>query len=183
MSLEFVAVDAVRWEQLDVQIDDIEDDGALFSRLETEVEHLLNRADARHLVYRIRLRGRGPVHESIARAGNIDGLSTQLNEVWANRVPFAFCGGVLDETRSELDRAALREGKDFIGDFLALADQVSLDEKLVADLHQPLASLYDNARARRYLGDGLPSTDDARALVAAAEDIALELLVDDEAGG
>ena len=183
MSLEFVAVDAVRWEQLDVQIADIEDDGALFSRLETEVEHLLNRADDRHLVYRIRLRGRGPVHESIARAGNIDGLSTQLNEVWANRVPFAFCGGVLDETRSELDRAALREGKDFIGDFLALADQVSLDEKLVADLHQALASLYDNARARRYLGDGLPSTDDVRALVATAEDIALELLVDDEVGG
>ena len=183
MSLEFVAVDAVRWEQLDVQIDDIEDDGALVQRLETEVEHRLTRADDRHLVYRIRLRGRGPVHESIARTGNIDGLRTQLNEVWTNRVPFAFCGGILDETRSELDRAALRAGKDFIGDFLALADQVSLDEKLVADLHQALAPLYDNARARKFLDGDRPSTDDARALVAAAEDIALELLVDDEAGG
>jgi hypothetical protein len=98
-------------------------------------------------------------------------------------VPFAFCGGILDETRSELDRAALREGKDFIGDFLALADQVSLDEKLDADLHQSLAPLYDNTRARKYLDGNRPSTDDVRALVAAAEDIALELLVDDEAGG
>ena len=183
LSPEFVAVDAVRWEQLDVQIDDIEDDGALVHRLETDVEDLLTRADDRHLVYRIRLRGRGPVHESIARTGNIDGLRTPLNEVWANRVPFAFCGGVIDETRSELDRAALREGKDFIGDFLALADQVSLDEKLVADLHRALAPLYDNTRARKFLDGHRPSTDDVRALVAAAEDIALELLVDDEAGG
>ena len=183
MSPEFVAVDAVRWEQLDVQIDDIEDDGTLVHRLETEVEDRLTRADDRHLVYRIRLRGRGPAHESIARTGNIDGLRTQLNEVRANREPFAFCGGILDETRSELDRASLREGKDFIGDFLALADQVSLDEKLVADLHQSLAPLYDNTRARKYLNGNRPSTDDVRALVAAAEDIALELLVDDETGG
>ena len=183
MSPEFVAVDAVRWEQLDVRIDSIEDDGALINRLETEVEDRLNRADDRHLVYRIRLRGRGPVHESIARAGNIDGLRTQLNGVWANRVPFAFCGGILDETRSEFDRAALREGKDFIGDFLALADQVSLDEGLVADLQQALAPLYDNTRARKFLDSNRPSTDDVRALVAPSEDIALELLVDDEVGG
>ena len=183
MSPEFVAVDAVRWEQLDVQIDGIEDDGALVHRLETDVEDRLTRADDRPLVYRIRLRGRGPVHESIARTGNIDGLRTQLNDAWANRAPFAFCGGILDETRSELDRAVLREGKDFIGDFLALADQVSLDEKLIADLHQALAPLYDNTRARKFLDGTRAPTDDARALVAAAEDIALELLVDDEAGG
>ena len=60
---------------------------------------------------------------------------------------------------------------------------MSLDEKLVADLQHALAPLYDNTRAHKFLGGTRPSTDDVRALVAAAEDIALELLVDDEAGG
>ncbi len=173
----------MRWEQLDVQIEGIADDGALFTRLETDVEDLLTRADERHLVYRIRLGGRGPVHESLARSGNIDGLITQLNEVWGTRSPFAFCGGILDETRSELDRAALLEGKDFIGDFLALTDEVSRDEGLVAELQQQLAPLYDNARARTHFDNSLPPLDEVRDLVAAAEAIALALLVDDEAGG
>ena len=183
MSPEFVAVDAVRWEQLDVQTDGIEDDSALFSRLEARVEELLTQVDERHLVYRIRLRGRGSVHESIARTGNVEGLITQLNEVWGNRRPFAFCGGLLDQTRSTLNRDVLRQGKDFIGDFLALSDEVSRDERLVAALQQELAPLYDNARARKYFDGSLPPTDDVRAMVAAAEDIALELLVDDEVGG
>ena len=179
MSPEFVAVDAVRWEQLDVQIDGIEDDGALFSRLEALVDDLATQADDRHLVYRVRLEGRGPVHESLARPGNIEGLVDQLNQVWGNRQPVAFCGGILDETRSRLDRAALAESKDFIGDFLALTDAASRDEALVAELRQELAPLYDNTRARRYLGNSLPATDEIRDLVAAAEDVALGLLVDD----
>lgn len=183
ISPEFVAVDAVRWEQLDVQIDGIEDDSALFSRLDGRVEDLLHQTDERHLVYRISLRGRGPVHGSIARPGTLDGLVGQLNEVWGTRHPFAFCGGILDQTRSELDRDALRQGTDFIGDFLALTDEVSRDEGLAAALQQELAPLYDSTRARKYFDGSLPPTDDLRALVAAAEDIALALLVDDEVGG
>ena len=85
-------------------------------------------------------------------------------------------------TKSELDRDALLDGKDFIGDFLALTASATRDEHLVADLRQELAPLYDNARARRYLGESLPREDDVRELLAVAEDVALGLLVDDEAG-
>jgi DNA repair exonuclease SbcCD nuclease subunit len=179
MSPEFVATDSVRWEQVDLQIDGIEDDGALFGRLEALVDGLVTLADDRHLVYRVRLEGRGLVHESLARADNIDGLVDQLNQVWGNRQPFAFCGGILDETRSRLDRAALAESKDFIGDFLALTDVASADEALVAELRQELAPLYDNTRVRRFLGNSLPGADEVRDLMAAAEDVALGLLVDD----
>jgi len=182
MSPEFVATDSVRWEQVDLQIDGIEDDGALFGRLETLVDGLVTLADDRHLVYRVRLEGRGLVHESLARADNIDGLVDQLNQVWGNRQPFAFCGGILDETRSRLDRAALAESKDFIGDFLALTDVASADEALVAELRQELAPLYDNTRVRRFLGNSLPGADEVRDLMAAAEDVALGLLIDDAEG-
>jgi hypothetical protein len=183
MSPEFVAVDAVRWERLDVQVDGLADDGALVSRLEDDVQQLLNRADERPLVYRMYLRGRGPVHDSIARPGNTEGLVGQLNTAWLNRRPFAFCGGIVDQTRSALDRVHLRKGRDFISDFLTLTDEVSRNESLVADLQQDLTPLYNNTRARNYFDNGPPEPDDVRALVAAAEDIALELLIDDDDAG
>ena len=183
ISPEFVAVDTVRWEQLDVAIEDIEDESALFSRLEALIDDLLNQADERHVVYRIDLVGRGVVHDSLSRSGNVDGLVNQLNDTWASRRPFAFCGGITDTTRSELDRETLLAGKDFIGDFLALTDGASRDDPLVADLRQALASLYDNPRARKYLAGSLPREDDVRNLVAAAEEVALGLIVDDEVGG
>ena len=183
ISPEFVAIDTVRWEQLNVPIEGIEDESALFNRLEALVDGLLDQADERHVVYRIDLVGRGVVHESLSRSGNVDGLVSQLNDTWASRRPFAFCGGITDTTRSELDREALLAGKDFIGDFLALADKASRDERLVADLRHELARLYDNPRASRYLDASLPREDDVRDLVAAAEEVALGLIVDDEVGG
>ena len=179
MSSEFVATDSVRWEQVELPIDGIEDDGALFSRLEALIDDCVTLADGRHLVYRVLLEGRGPVHEWLARSGSIEDLISQLNQVWANREPFALCGGVVNETRSRLDRAVLAKSRDFIGDFLALSDAASADETLVAELQQELAPLYGNARARRYLGNSLPASDDMRDLVAAAEDVALGLLMDD----
>ena len=179
ISHEFVAVDPVRWAQLDVAIDDIADDSALFGRLEALVDDLLNQSDERHVVYRIHLVGRGAVHESLSRTRSIEDLVSQLNDTWARRGPFAFCGGMTDKTRSELDRESLLDGKDFIGDFLALAEEVSRDESLVTELRQALAPLYENTRARRYL----PPEDDVSDLVAAAEDVALGLIVEDEVGG
>jgi DNA repair exonuclease SbcCD nuclease subunit len=179
MSPEFVATDSVRWEQLELGIDDIEDAAALFVRLAALVDDLVTQADDRHLVYRVRLDGRGPMHESLARAGSVEDLIGQLNREWGSRRPFAYCGGIIDDTRSRLDRAALAESKDFIGDFLALTNVASRYDALVAELREALAPLYDNARARKYLGNGLPETDEVRELVAAAEDVALGLLVDD----
>ncbi|HJN43273.1 MAG: phosphoesterase [Acidobacteria bacterium] len=182
ISQEFVATDRVRWEQVDLQIDGIDDDTALFGRLQTLVDDLVAQADGRYLVYRVRLEGRGPVHESLARAGSIDDLSAELNQAWGSHQPFAFCGGIVDETKSRLDRAALAESKDFIGDFLALTDAASRYEALAAELQRALAPLYDNTRARKYLGNRLPDTDEVRGMVAAAEDIALGLLIDDAVG-
>ncbi len=181
-SSAFVAVDTVRWEYLNIQIDGMHDDSALFSGLEDRVGELLTQSDGRHVVYRIRLQGRGAMHESLSRMGTIDELVTQLNATWASRDPFAFCGGVVDATRSEIDRAALLDGEGFIGDFLALTDEVARDEGLVADLRQELALLYKDERARRYLEVSLSREDDVPALVAVAEDVALGLLVDDEIG-
>ena len=179
MSSEFVAVDAVRWDRLDVPIDGIEDANALFSHVDKEVERLLNEAAGCHLVYRVQLIGRGPMHQEMAQPGAIRELEEQLNSVGLDHRPFTLCGEVLDHTSSSLNRDALSRGQDFVGEFLALTKKVSGHESLFAKLRQELSPLYENPRFRRYSDDCRPLTKEDLPDV---EDLALDLLVNDDEG-
>jgi hypothetical protein len=180
MSSEFVAVDAVRWERLDVSIDGIEDKNALFSYVENEVEGLLNEAAGRHLVYRVHLIGRGPMHKQMAQPEEIEDLEEELNNKGLDNSPFTLCGQVLAHTSSSLNRDALSRGQDFIGEFLALTEKVSEDETLFAKLRQELSPLYKNPRFREYSDDCSRLTkEDLRDI----EGLALDLLVNDEEDG
>ena len=184
MKTEFVAVDDVRWERVDVQIDGIEDENELFSRIDSLVDDLMNQGDDRHLVYRIHLLGRGLMYQAMTRPGASQALREQLHEAGLSRRPFALCGGILNQTGSGLDRDALRQGQDFIGDFLTLTEKVSRDESLLAELQRELEPLYGKQGVRKYRKDlSPPTTDDLRALLGEVEDIALDLLVDDEVEG
>ena len=178
-SPEFVAVDTVRWEELTVQIEGVEDDTSLFNLIDDAVSSLLNDADGRHLVYRVELRGRGPVHSSLIRKGSVEGLIGQLNDVWLSRRPFAFCGALVDKTGTAIDRESLVSGSDFVSDFLTLVEDATENEELMRELRQELAPLYDSARARTYLDEVRPGSDEVRNLLKAAEDVVLDLLVDD----
>ena len=180
ISLEFVPVDTVRWERIELSIEDIEDDGGLLNSLEQAVEDALEAEDGRNLVYRLQLTGRGPLHDSLTRAGYIDDLRERLNAPWVSRQPFAFCGQIDDVTRSPVDREELLRGQDFIGDFLRLVDEARGDESVLTELQQELTELYEHTRARRYLRDELPSLDDLRDLLADAEDLALSGLLERE---
>ncbi len=179
-SMEFVSVDDVRWEQHDFSVRGVESVVDLADRLNEAVEGMLHGADGRSLVYRIRLHGRGSLSTSLAQPENIDDLVQQLNSTWVDRQPFAFCGAITNEARSELDRGQLREGKDFIGDFLKCTDELIRDPEVVNTLRQELASLFENSRAKRHLGHMVDTKGDAKALIEAAEDAALDLMVTDE---
>jgi DNA repair exonuclease SbcCD nuclease subunit len=176
---DFEAIDVLRWVQIEAAIDDVEDEIELLDRIEAHVERAAANAEGRHVVYRLRMHGRGPVHASLAREGMVDELVGQLNASWATREPFAFCGGAVDETKSELDRAGLRRGSDFVADLLELSEQTAANDALVAELQEELAKLYRNPRLKRYLEDSLPTPEDIREILEYAEDLALDRLADD----
>jgi exonuclease SbcD len=180
VKMEFVPVDVVRWQPVDVQIDGIEDDNELFTQIVSLVKNL-TQADERNLVYRLHLLGRGRMYQAMAQPDYNENLRKQLNNETLSSRPFALCGGILNQTRSELDRNDMRKGKDFIGDFLRLTEQALQDEDLLAELHKELEPLYGNQRVRQFKKDLSPlTTDDLRTLLGEVEDIALDLLVGDE---
>ena len=176
VDMEFVPVDVVRWEQGDLNIHDI-NSADLKGRLQEIVEDLQRNADGRSLVYRIRLHGRGPLHTQLAQPDELDELTTWLNETWQDRRPFAWCGEIRDNTRSEIDRDQLRKGEDFIGDFLKLTDERSRDQNLQNMLKEELKPLFEHNRAKQHLDDILDTEANARFLLEAAEDTALDLLI------
>jgi DNA repair exonuclease SbcCD nuclease subunit len=178
VALEFIPVDTVRWERIEFSIDEVEGDGSLLNSLEQAVEDAVGDADGRHLVYRLQLIGRGPLHDSLTRLAYIEDLRDQLNTPWVSRHPFAFCGRIDDVTTSPMDRDELLRGQDFIGDFLRLVDEARADETVMAELQRELVPLYQHARAGRYLREELPSLDEIRTLLAGAEDLALSELLD-----
>ncbi len=180
-SLRFQAIDTTRWELIEVPIGRIDDEQALIDALETLVETALASAGGRHLIYRIRLTGRGEIHGTLIRPDVLGDLKTQLNESYGARSPFALCVRVKDETSGTIDRQELARGSDFVADLLALIDELRGDPAGLRQLAEEagLADLYGHARARRFLDDlRQPTGSELASLIEQAEQLLLDGLVE-----
>ncbi len=179
ITANFVAVDVVRWLLIEADIEGVEDEIDLLEQLGMQVERAVAEAAGRHLVYRLRLHGRGPVHAALAREDAVNEIVGQLNANWAATETFAFCGGAVDRTKSELDREELSRGSDFVADLLELSGRTAGGDALLAELQEELAKLYRNSRSKRYLEDSLPAAADISGILESAEDLVLDLLTDE----
>ena len=180
--LQFIPLDVVRWERIQLKIDEMEDVQDLINELETEILSVRDHADNRHVVYRIQIEGRGPVHSDLARKGTLAGIQENLNDQFADQLPFALCVGIAATTSTDINREEIAQGGDFVADLLALIDSALASPTELRKLAEDagLAELYDHNRARRYLSNTLP--DDARLaqLVSDAEQLLIDGLIDEE---
>ena len=179
--LDFRPVDTVRWERLQLDIARMTTEEDLMEALDRCIAEALEKADGRSLVVRLSLTGRGPLHSFLKRPDSIDHLVEAVNEEWAQRFPFVWCDRIEDATASPFDREKRREGADFIADLLRLSDQAQKDEELLDRLRDSLSDLYDHRTVGRILRQHPLSEDDVKSLVRDAEDIAVSLLLGDDA--
>ncbi len=200
--LEFHALDRVRWERLDVAIDDLEDEQALLSACEAAVTEARQQATSgptsgptnrvgdlsssghnteRALVYGLRLTGRGPVHATLARTGFLDDTRRHLNDRFATGDTFAFCERIEAATAPEVNRDELAQSQDLLGDLLRLVDELRADPEALEGLREELTPLYDHQRTRRYLRRNALDHLDLDALLAEAERTLINELHDTEA--
>jgi DNA repair exonuclease SbcCD nuclease subunit len=181
--LKFHPTDGIRWEDLACSIDELETDQDLRDALEEKVTSALDGNDDKHLVYRIRLTGSGPLHDSLVRPDYSDDLRVRLNSIFAAKLrPFALCQKIIDTSSMQFDRDQLVSGTDFIADLLALIDHAKNDPEQLAELknNAKLEDFYGNARARDYLQDSIPAGSTLVDLIDDAERILLSDLVEEE---
>jgi DNA repair exonuclease SbcCD nuclease subunit len=176
----FRAVDVVRWEHIAVDISDYEDMDSFEREIDRQIDLALETSDGRHLVYRVHLSGRGPLHSLVNHQEYAEELSKRLNDEWSERSPFAYCDRVTVSTRQDIDRDDLIERDDFIGDLLRFFDQSRDDYSEGEDLLEGLKPLYEHRRLRKYLSVYLPKGTELTNMLDEAESICLDLLVTEE---
>lgn len=177
VSLAFHAVDRVRWVTLPIDISDVDDIEGLNDRVEQLVDEALTAADGRPIIYRLEVGGRGPLHSVLRRTGSAEDLRDDWNMVWGSRRTFAWCDRISIRTGPAFDRAEAREGADFLGQLLAEFDGSKEDASLLGELDE----LYDNGRVREYLREAKPTAGELPDLLAEAEQLCIDELLEREA--
>jgi len=180
VSLDFRAVDVVRWATLEIDIHAFETEQSLVDKIEQEVSHCQDNAGGRHMIFRLVLNGRGPLHDSLRRPGFIDELTERVNETGPRRRPFIWCERIRASTASLIDREQQRQRSDFVGDLIRLCDELQGTPDSLSELRENLQELYARGNAGRYLRQYAPTEDDLRELMVSAEAACLAELLDED---
>ena len=177
--LDFRPMDTVRWERIEVDVNDVESDQELHDNLSRRVQDTLETADGRCLVVRITLTGRSPLHRTMRQADYLEDVRESiLNAEFAGQSQFSWCERIDDQTASPIDRDELLKGSDFLAEVLSTSERAKLDPEVLAKLQGRLADLYQHQRYRRYLDAYGPSDDDLVALLDGAESLTVDLLAE-----
>ena len=117
-----------------------------------------------------------------APSGTARDLREQLNDQYTGRGTWFWCEGIRQNTGSPVDRELVALQEDFVGDLARMAGKLRDSGDAVTELRSLLQPLYSHARFGEFLRDTLPSDDEMRGLLAAAEDECLAALVEEDEG-
>ena len=180
VNLDFRAIDVVRWESLEVGIGVLDTEQKLMDAVDRAADSCTEAADGRPVVFRLTLTGRGALNRWLRREETVAEIRERLNERYSGLRNWMWCERVQLDTGSPVDReqATLRE--DFAGDLARISRDIRGDPGALAELRASLRPLYVSSNASPHLQDFLPSDDELRELLSAAEDECLAMLVNDE---
>jgi len=171
LGLRHVALDRVRFEEVELAIDGLEGEQDLTRALEDLAAEAVRAADGRLVILRARLTGRGELHRLLSAAGELESLRRGLDEAAG---PDLVWERIRAATGPAVDLDGVRAGQGLPSAALAAFDALADDPAALAALLAELTrSLGDPALA------GLAEEDPA-ARLAAARDLVLGLLLDAE---
>ena len=178
--MNFHPVEVVRWETLGLDIIGLETEQELIDAINDQAESALDMSDGHPVVFRLALTGRGPLHRWLRRLGTVDDLREQLNNRHADAQHWLWCERIQMYTASPVDREQVEQREDFVGDLARLSGKMRESPDALGELRESLRVLYLSSNASPYLRDHMPSDDELRELLAAAEEECLATLADDE---
>lgn len=186
--LQFCPLHAVRWEQLRVSIEGLEDEQALKDAMERALVEAVETEPDVPVVARLILEGRGRLHRLLQGGSALAELTDLLREQYGSpssaglawpEGTFAWIESVKLATGSDWDYDALRKQESFLGDLVRMTDEWLGDEtELRAFFEEAAASLLANPKVARRLN--APDAEDLKAWMAQARELALAQLTDGE---
>lgn len=177
VQLRFLPTDSVRWEEVRVDIRGLATEQDLLQRLEQKFQYLHQHSGGRSLVVRLILQGRGPLHRRLNQGGALEGIMEELRYRYAGPTgSFIWPDTIWCRTAVAVDKESLRGNATLLGDLLDLGQKARQKGRLQEELAENLSPLQQ--RIDRYLA--APGAGEWQDLLAAAEDLAVDLLWDEE---
>ena len=146
---EFVALDRVRFETLEVDVAGLADLAEVHAALQRAAEARSEQADGRSLLVRATLIGRGPAHADLRRPGAVAGLVQGLRDEAGQGSPFLWWEAVRDGTRPALDVDVVRRRGDFAAELLRVADELGAEPEALRAFAEARWSALPAAELRR----------------------------------
>ncbi len=176
-SVRFEPLDRVRFVNQEIPIDHLENLAGLSDALHSSADTLRSEHRGRHLVLRITLIGRGPLHLRLGTPGITDELLDELRHGQHRDGPLLWWEGLHDRTRSVRDLEALERRDDFSASVTRLHRRLAGDPGELQRFFQDRASALLPGMARR---TRLPDPAELEDLLHRALDRALDLLEADQ---
>ena len=168
--LDFRPMDMVRWETLSLDIGPLDTEWAPIDAVNDLAEEALAGSQGRSVVARLELAGRGHLHRDLRNGGSVEAIREQLNHRYDGGGAWLWCEGVRLATAAPVDREAVSQREDFVGDLVRLSGELRNSDEAVTEFRGLLQPLYSRREVRDFLRDFQPSDDEIRGLLADAEE-------------
>jgi hypothetical protein len=171
--VRFVATDTIRFVESAVDVSACASLDAVVEEIARQCRILLEQAEGRSLVVRQTLIGRTEVHALLRKGGTLESVRDEVFQSFSDRRSGLWLEFRL-QTRGAYDIDALKQGKDFIADLIALYDGKTTSETL-PECREPLAALFRSWEGGYLLSE--LTDDELREILFQARNLTLDMLV------
>ncbi len=171
--IRFHATDAIRFVENTADLSACATLDAVVAEMIRQCQTLLDQAEGRNLVVRQTLTGRTEVHALLRKGGTLESLRDEVLQSFSDRRSGLWLEFRL-QTRGAYDIDALKQGKDFIADLIALYDNKTEPESL-PECREALKALFRSWEGGYLLSE--LTDDELREILSQARNLTLDMLV------
>jgi exonuclease SbcD len=171
--IRFIATDTIRFVESAADLSTCATLDAVVEEIVRQCQTLLDQAEGRSLVIRQALTGRTEVHTLLRKGGTLESLRDEVLQNFSDRRSGLWLEFRL-QTRGAYDIDALKQGKDFIADLIALYDSKTEPETL-PQCRDALKALFRSWEGGYLLAE--LTDDELREILLQARNLTLDMLV------
>jgi DNA repair exonuclease SbcCD nuclease subunit len=171
--IQFLATDTIRFVESAVDVSTCASLDAVVEAIVRQCQTLLIQAEGRSLVVRQTLIGRTDIHALLRKGGTLESLRDEVSRSFSGR-EFGLWLEFRLQTRGAYDIEALKQGKDFIADLIALYDSKTAPGTF-PECREPLKDLFQSWEGGYLLSE--LTDDELREILFQARNLTLDMLI------
>lgn len=178
IELGFHDLDVVRWHELEVDIEGLTGLDQLEELVSNKIKEIQDKNGQKTLICRVRIKGRGALHEYLKDEQGQDDFLQLLRENFYALEPLVWIKDLEVQSAPHMDLSRRREQKDFLGEVLAQAEELRNLENLEEFINnEVLKDLFAHRKMKKAWPD--LSKAEIRELLRQVEIMCVDLLESD----